>query len=241
MKKFFLILMSAILAFSSCKTTVETSGVKSPEALGVSSQSILDFIEAAEKTRKDDIHSFILLRHGEVAAQGWWNPYAPELPHMLFSLSKSYTSIAIGIAQQEGLLNVNDKVISFFPDETPENPSKNLQAMRIRDLLRMNTGHTDDATGRMVRDTSSWVKGFLSLDVEHKPGTHFVYNSAATFMLSAIIQKVSGETLLGYLTPRLFEPLNIENPTWETAPGGINVGGWGLKVRTQECPPDRPA
>ncbi len=234
MKKFFLILMSAILAFSSCKTTVETSGVKSPESLGVSSQSILDFIEAAEKTRKDDIHSFILLRHGEVAAQGWWNPYAPELPHMLFSLSKSYTSIAIGIAQQEGLLNVNDKVISFFPDETPENPSKNLQAMRIRDLLRMNTGHTDDATGRMVQDTTSWVKGFLSLDVEHKPGTHFVYNSAATFMLSAIIQKVSGETLLGYLTPRLFEPLNIENPTWETAPGGINTGGWGLNVRTQD-------
>ena len=180
------------------------------------------------------MHSFILLRHGQVAAQGWWNPFNPDSPHMLFSLSKSFTSTGIGIAQAEGLLNINDQVISFFPDETPTNPSKNLQAMRIRDLLKMNSGHNDDATDRMTKDTSSWVKGFLSLTVEHKPGTHFVYNSAATFMLSAIIQKVSGKTLLEYLKPRLFEPLGIEHPTWDIAPSGINTGGWGLKVRTRD-------
>ena len=194
----------------------------------------MDFVEAAEKERPGDLHSFMLLRHGKVAAEGWWNPFQPESPHMLFSLSKSFTSTAIGIAQGEGLLNINDKVISFFPGQVPDSPSTNLQAMRVRDLLTMNTGHNEDATGKMTQDTSSWVKGFFSLPVEHKPGTHFVYNSAATYMLSAIIQKVTGKTMVDYLAPRLFAPLGIEHPTWDNSPEGINIGGWGLKVRTKD-------
>lgn len=222
------------LSFFLCEAQNQKVEASTPESLGISSQSILDFIEAAEKERPDDMHSFILMRHGQVAAQGWWNPFQPESPHMLFSLSKSFTSTAIGIAQAEGLLNINDKVISFFPDQVPSSPSTNLQAMRIRDLLTMNTGHNLDATGGMRGDTSSWVKGFFSLPVEHKPGTHFVYNSAATFMLSAIIQKVTGKKLIEYLTPRLFEPLGIQHPTWEDSPEGINVGGWGLKIRTKD-------
>jgi hypothetical protein len=153
---------------------------------------------------------------------------------MLYSLSKSFTSTAIGIAQAEGLLSINDPVIKFFSEEAPKDPSQNMRAMRISDLLKMNSGHNEDATGRIRLDSANWVKAFLSLDVEHKPGTHFVYNSAATFMLSAIIQKVTNKTLLEYLTPRLFEPLGIENPTWETSPGGINTGGWGLKIRTKD-------
>jgi CubicO group peptidase (beta-lactamase class C family) len=212
----------------------ETTRPVTPESLGISSQAILNFIETAEEERKDDLHSFRLLRHGKVAAQGWWDPYNPESPHMLYSLSKSFTSTAIGLAQAEGLLNIDDAIISFFPDDTPRDPSDNLKAMRISDLLKMNTGHQEDATARMQQDKESWVRGFLSLPVEHKPGTHFVYNSAATFMLSALIQQVTGETLLQYLTPRLFEPLDIRNPTWESNMNGINVGGWGLKVRTAD-------
>lgn len=227
------VLLGLLLSFSVCQAQ-KGNDLTTPESLGISSQAILNFIEAAEKERKDDLHSFILLRHGQVAAQGWWNPYNAELPQMLFSLSKSFTSTAIGIAQAEGLLSVNDKVISIFPDSAPKDPSANLQAMRIRDLLSMNTGHNEDATGRMQQDTSSWIKGFLSLPVEHKPGTHFVYNSAATYMLSAIIQKKTGKTLIEYLTPRLFTPLGIEHPTWDSSPEGINVGGWGLMIRTKD-------
>lgn len=206
----------------------------SPESLGISSQAILDFVQAAERERKDEVHSFMLVRHGKVAAQGWWDPYKPESPHMLYSLSKSFTSTAIGIAQSEGLLSINDSVLKFFPEEAPANPSGNLKAMRVRDLLRMTTGHNADPTFTMARDTSDWVRAFLALPVEHKPGTHFVYNSVATFMLSAIVQKVSGKTLLEYLRPRLFEPLGITEPSWESAPKGINVGGWGLRIRTSD-------
>jgi len=234
MKNIIALSLSFLLIFAGGNAQTRKLEVTTPESLGISSQAILDFVKAAEKQRKDELHSFVLLRHGQIAAQGWWSPYNPESPHMLFSLSKSFTSTAIGIAQAEGLLNINDKVTSFFPDETPKEPSTNLQAMRIRDLLTMNTGHNNDATDRMRQDTTSWVRGFLALPVEHKPGTHFVYNSAATYMLSAIIQKTTGKTLLDYLTPRLFEPLGIQHPTWDSSPSGINIGGWGLKVRTKD-------
>ena len=227
-------IISIVLLFSFFVCEAQNQNPVTPESLGISSQAVLNFIEAVEKERPNDLHSFILMRHGQVAAQGWWNPFQPESPHMLFSLSKSFTSTAIGIAQAEGLLNINDKVLSFFPDQAPGSPSNNMQAMRIRDLLTMTTGHNEDATGGMRRDTVNWVKGFFALPVEHKPGTHFVYNSAATFMLSAIIQKVTGKKLIEYLTPRVFEPLGIQNPTWEDSPEGINVGGWGLKVRTKD-------
>ncbi len=204
-----------------------------PESVGISSKAVLQFVEETEKNIKD-LHSFMLLRHGQAAAEGWWAPYAADRPHMLFSLSKSFTSSAIGMAIAEGKLSINDPVVSFFPDLLPE-VSENLKGMRIRQLLSMSTGHNDDSTGRMTEQPEGdWVKGFLGLAVEHKPGTHFVYNSGASHMLSAIIQKVTGKTLLEYLRPRLFEPLGIANPTWETDPRGINTGGWGLKICTED-------
>jgi CubicO group peptidase (beta-lactamase class C family) len=231
------LILFQILILIGCKSTIgeqDRQETVTPESLGIPSEAILDFIREAERERKDELHSFILMRHGKVAAEGYWNPYNAESPHMLYSLSKSFTSTAIGLAQAEGMLTIDDRVISFFPDETPQNPSGNLRAMRIRDLLKMNSGHNEDASGRMQQDRESWVRGFLSLPVEHKPGTHFVYNSGASFMLSAIVQKVTGETLLQYLTPRLFEPLGIDQPTWESNMNGINMGGWGLKIRTRD-------
>lgn len=205
-----------------------------PEEQGIASAAILKFVERVDRDIHE-LHSFMLVRHGKVVAEGWWEPYAPEKPHMLFSLSKSFTSTAIGMAVAEGRLSVEDPVLSFFPDETPPRVSKNLAAMRVRDLLTMTTGHAKDATQRTIsQKEGNWVKGFLELPVRYRPGTHFVYNSTATYMLSAIIQKLTGMTLLDYLTPRLFEPLGIENPTWETCPKGINVGGWGLVIRTED-------
>jgi CubicO group peptidase (beta-lactamase class C family) len=205
-----------------------------PEEEGVSSQAILNFVQAAED-QIDALHSVMVLRHGKVIAQGWWSPYNAASPHMLYSLSKSFTSTAIGLAVAEGRLSLDDTVVSFFPDEAPAQISDNLKAMRIRDLLAMNSGHQLDTSNRIQNVANkTWVEAFLALPVEHKPGTHFVYNSGASFMLSAIIQKVTGYTLLDYLTPRLFEPLGIKHPTWETNPQGINMGGWGLKITTED-------
>ncbi|RPI02811.1 MAG: class C beta-lactamase-related serine hydrolase [Calditrichaeota bacterium] len=208
--------------------------LSSPEAEGISSTAIVNFVQAVEE-QVDALHSFMLLRHGKIVAQGWWNPYNASTPHMLYSLSKSFTSTAIGLAIAEGRLSIDDQVISFFPDETPTQVSDNLKAMRIRDLLAMNTGHQFDTTGKLWNsEVASGVAAFLSLPVEHKPGTHFVYNSGATYMLSAIINKVTGTSLLEYLQPRLFAPLGIDKPKWESDPQGINFGGWGLYLKTED-------
>jgi len=231
-----LLLFISFLLLSGCASSqkiISSSTQITPEAQGISSSAILGFVDALEKELPDAIHSIMLRRHGKIIAEGYWTPFNLDSPHYLYSLSKSFTSTAIGMAQEEGLLSINDPVISFFPEEVPENPSNNLKSMRIKDLLRMNTGHQND-TWRKIRNGENWVKTFLALEVEHKPGTHFQYNTGATYMLSAILQKISGETLLDYLTPRLFEPLGIDNPIWETDPNGISKGGTGLSVRTRD-------
>ncbi|MFT5122924.1 MAG: CubicO group peptidase (beta-lactamase class C family) [Kiritimatiellia bacterium] len=205
-----------------------------PESAGVSSQALLDFIEAVERD-VHSLHSYVLLRQGKILSEGWWAPYAPEKPHMLYSLSKSFTSTAIGMAIGEGTLKLDDKVVSFFPDRVPENASTHLMNMRIRDLLCMGSGHHNDTLPAMKDGTETdWIKVFLTQPVEHEPGTYFRYNTGATYMLSAILQKVTGEKLIDYLTPRLFTPLGITGMTWETSAQGINTGGYGLKVTTHD-------
>lgn len=201
-----------------------------PEAQGVSSAGVLSFVDAADK-ELDSLHSLMLVRHGHVVAEGWWAPYHPEARHSLYSLSKSFTSTAVGIAISEGKLSLNDEVLKAFPDDAPAKPEDNLKAMRLHDLLRMSTGHQVEP-GRSL--DQPWTKSFLAQPVPFKPGTHFLYNTSATYMASAMVQKATAETLLDYLQPRLFEPLGIENPTWELSPQGISTGGYGLSVRTED-------
>src|SRR5713226_9561296 len=111
----------------------------SPEEQGVSSSAVLSFIDAADKI--ESMNSFMLLRHGHVVAEGWWAPYDAQSPHSLYSLSKSFTSTAVGIAISEGKLSLDDEVLKFFPEDAPAAPSNNLKAIRVSDLLRMSTGH----------------------------------------------------------------------------------------------------
>jgi CubicO group peptidase (beta-lactamase class C family) len=203
-----------------------------PEAQGIPAVVIAEFVARAASTLHS-LHSFMLLRHGAVAAEGWWHPYRPEVPHMLYSLSKSFTSTAVGLAVSEGRLDADDAVLKFFPAEAPRRVSRNLRAMKVRHLLSMSTGHDLDTTERMMPRRNP-VRAFLALPVEHEPGTHFVYNSGASFMLAAIVQSLTGQTLLEYLTPRLFAPLGIEGAAWESHPSGVNFGGWGLDIKTED-------
>jgi CubicO group peptidase (beta-lactamase class C family) len=205
-----------------------------PEAQGISSAALLDFVEQADQ-KLDALHSLMIVRRGHVVAEGWWKPYAADEPHMMFSLSKSFTSTAVGLAVAEGKLRVDDLVLSFFADAAPAKPSANLKAMRVVDLLTMTTGHHDeDIGGFPFASDEDLVKKFLALPVTHRPGTFFVYNTPATYMLSAIVQKVTGQTVLEYLRPRLFQPLGIENPTWDESKQGITAGGFGLWARTED-------
>jgi CubicO group peptidase (beta-lactamase class C family) len=204
-----------------------------PESQGIRSSAVLDFVEAADRGIRH-LHSFVLLRRGALIAEGYWSPYRPSDPHVLFSLSKSFTSTAVGMLVAEGRLTVEDPVLSHFPDEAPSAPSERLRQMRVNHLLTMNTGHHVDPTPLVRQGGPAWRRSFLALPVEHEPGTHFVYNSAATYMLSAIVQRLTGQRVVEFLESRLFEPLGIEAPTWEVSPEGIDAGGWGLSARTAD-------
>jgi CubicO group peptidase (beta-lactamase class C family) len=227
---FALIVVSAVSLCNAAEPGSSPLPRSSPEAQGVSSADLLAFVEAAD-THIDAMNSFMLLRHGQVVAEGWWAPYNAQSPHSLYSLSKSFTSTAVGLAIAEGKLNLGDEVLKFFPEDAPAKPDNNLKAMRVNDLLRMSTGHQDEPKRLPDR---VWTKVFLAQPVPHKPGTHFLYNTSATYMLSAIVQKVTGTTVLDYLRPRLFDPLGIENPQWEASPQGITLGGYGLSIRTED-------
>ena len=202
-----------------------------PEAQGVSSPELLAFLEAVGRS-EHEFHSFMLVRHGQVIAEGWWSPYAADLNHMLYSLSKSFTSTAIGLAVTEGRLKVEDPVISFFPKDLPDSLSENLAALKVKHLLTMSVGQAEDSTP-FITKTDNWVKTFLALPIANPPGSTFFYNSGASYMLSAIVQKLTGQKVIDYLGPRLFQPLAIEGMTWETCPRGINTGGWGLSIQTE--------
>ncbi|HEY0866692.1 MAG TPA: serine hydrolase, partial [Fimbriimonas sp.] len=191
--------------------------------------AIRSFVDAVE-TRGLELHSFILQRDGARLAECYWEPYSADRPHVLYSLSKSFTSTAVGLAVGEGRMSLDDPVVSFFPDDVPEEVGPNLAAMKVRHLLSMSGGHAEERYD--AREDDNWVRAFLAHPVPYEPGTHFLYNSLGTYMCSAIVQKVTGETLLNYLEPRLFDPLGICEATWESCPRGINVGGWGLSITT---------
>lgn len=204
----------------------------SPESAGVSSKGIINFLDDVAKS-KNEFHSFVLLRHGNVVAEGWWNPYKPELKHQLYSTSKSFTSTAVGFAVSEGKLKLTDKVVFFFPESVPDTANAFLKNMTVKNLLTMSTGqrsepHIDEAS----KDT--WVQQFMKTPITDTPGHTFRYNSIATYMLSAIVQKVTGQKVLDYLQTRLFLPLQITGADWETSPQDINTGGWGLRLKTMD-------
>ena len=195
-------------------------------------QTAVDAILAADEADNSvRFESIMVLKHGKVLYEGWYGDAAPDKPHAMHSVSKSFTATAIGMLVDQGLVKVTDKLVDFFPDKLPEEVSDNLKAVTVHDLLTMNCGHETSASYRGGVD---WVESFLAHPFVHKPGTWYFYNSLGTYMLSAIVTKVTGEKVLDFLTPRLFEPLHIEVPVWEESPQGMNAGGWGLQLRTED-------
>ena len=229
MKKILILLFLSINLFAQKNISLQRS---TPEAEGVSSEGINNFIDAVSKS-KHELHSFMILRHGKVVSEGWWNPYRNDLKHTLYSTSKSFTASAIGFAVNEGKLTVNDKVISFFPEDLPTVISPNLAELKVKDLLSMSVGHEKEPS-TIVATSNNWVRDFLNTPIKYQPGTKFLYNSPATYMLSAIVQKVTGQKVIDYLKPRLFDPLGINGMDWEIDPKGINTGGWGLRLKTED-------
>lgn len=204
-----------------------------PEREGASSRGILRWIDEMDRSGME-FHSVMVVRHGKVIAEGWWKPYAPELRHSMYSVSKSFTAAAVGFAVGEHRMSVDDPVLSFFPEYAPDSVSENLSQLRVKHLLSMSVGQRGADLAFPGLSDTNWIALFFSRPIMRKPGTAFLYNSNGSYMLSAIVQKVTGQPVVEYLRPRLFEPLGISDPKWEVDPKGINAGGWGLRLRTEE-------
>ena len=181
-----------------------------------------------------DVHSVMVLQHGNVLGEKWQSVGDATTPHIMNSASKTLTSTAAGIAVDDGLLNVNDKVISFFPDKLPAKVSDNLKKMTVRDLLTMTTGQEKANTTAQRQTEQDWVEAFLAEPVPYEPGTYYAYNGLATYMISAIVQKVTGKSCFELLTERVFRPLGISRVSWDMSPQGINCGGWGSYLKTED-------
>ena len=206
-----------------------------PESQGVSSEGILEFIDAAEKTfdagPAGALHGFVIVRHGKTIAEGSWKPFDTlNETHMLYSHSKSFTSTAIGFLADEGKIDLDERIIDIFPEETPAEPSENLRSLRVRDLLTMNVGKRD----HLLRDGGDWAREFLSMDFTRQPGTGFKYDSDATYVLAAIVEKKSGMKMMDYLKVKMFDKIGIEKAWTTFSPQGIPCGGWGMNMTTRE-------
>lgn len=203
-----------------------------PEAEGVHSEGIINFIQSIEKNHIC-LHSFMLLRHGKVIAEGWWNPYRPTIRHIMYSVSKTYVSIAAGFAIKEKSLSLDDKVVSFFPEyKAVYNQNPFIKKLTIRNLLTMTSGKEPFEDFRL-RDVD-WIKAFMSAHQDTAFEGKFEYNSYAVYLLSAILQRITGKAICDYLEPRFFEPLGIRNIEREQSPAGIDCGGWGMSLKTSD-------
>lgn len=205
---------------------------KSPEEVGVSSRAIEKFLDYI-KTEELEFHSFMVVRHGKVAAEWYNEPYNAQATHAMYSVSKSFSATAIGFAVSEGLISLDDKVLDFFPEYTPKTPSPYFDKLTVRRLITMTSGKQTN----MLADKGKfdWIEDFINSPWVFEPGTAYLYVNENIYMLCAIINKVTGMTVTEYLTPRLYEPLGMKVPFWETDPhNGVEAGGWGLFISTED-------
>ncbi len=190
------------------------------------------FIHVIEQ-KKLDLYGVIVRQNGEITGNFRWRNNDRI---NIRSASKGVTCMAIGLAVQEGLLKLDDKMVSFFPESLPENPDPNLLEITVRDLLMMATGHEVYLLQPAGRDAieGDWLDYVFRHPVAQKPGTKFVYNNSAPYLCSAIIKKLTGEDIRDWMMPRLFDPLGIRNPQWFKSPQNISLGLGGLFLTTEE-------
>ena len=180
---------------------------------------------------KTDIHSVIVMRHGKVVGEMYPAPFRPEYKHTQFSCSKTFVAAAVGIAIDEKLLKLNDRLVTFFPKQLPPIVGWRLKSITVKDLLTMQSGFV---VNTQIRNNSlEWIKAYLAHPMNADPGKLFQYDSMDTYLLSAIVQKVTGMTVLDYLKQKVFRHMNIQDVNWEQSPEGINTGGWGLYIQPE--------
>ncbi len=215
-----------------CKVKLQRA--QTPESVGVDSRVISEYIKDIEK-RKFRFDSLMIFRHGKVAAEYYWQPYSPECFHDMYSFSKTVTATAVGFAIDEGLLSLDTKVYSFFPEKYAKLTGKAKEyadKMTVHSLLSMRSGKKIN----MFNNTEkmNWTDNYMDAPFKCAPDKKWDYVSENIYMLAKLVSIVSGKTVTEYLTTRVYEPLEMGVPSWEGDHDGIEAGGWGIQMSTEQ-------
>ena len=232
MKRNISLWLLAICLLASLSTSAQTNELprSTPEEQGVPSKALIALFDSLHALPLTDMHAVVVMRHGKVIGEMYPKPYAPEYRHTMYSCSKTFVGIAVGLAIEDNRLRLDDRVAAFFPEQLPDSVSKDLASMTVRDLLTMASGVKPD--WNMRSRGKEWIRTFLSKPVD-APGTKYAYDSMVSYMLAAVVQKVTGKKLTEYLQERVFTPMNVTEWAWEESPEGVNTGGWGVHIQPE--------
>lgn len=205
--------------------TTQIPRAKTPEEVGVSSEAVLSLIKDMEDSEAEE-HGFMIIRHGKVAVESFKSPYSSDKPHILYSVSKAVTATAVGFAVQEGLLSLDTKILDILPEYRPKKTDENLEKITVWHLMTMQAGKMPNVLANKTKN--KWPNHFFDGKWIFNPGEGWEYVNENIYLLCAILVRVTGASVTDYLTLRLWVPLGIEIPYWETDHKGIESGGWGL-------------
>lgn len=221
----------SVVPYAPSKT--EVSGLEqkhfkrtTPERRGISSNRIYNMLTAFEEDRRANIHNIMIIKDGEVISECSHPGYDVNIRHLSHSMSKTVTGMAVGLLINEKKLSIDTKLVDVFPEFTPTD--KRFRDITVHHLLTMSTGVPFSEVGSVTEN--EWTKAFFESKLNFAPGTNFAYNSMNSYMLARIVVRITGTSLMDYLTPRLFRPLGIENIFWEIGPEGVEKGGWGVHL-----------
>ena len=224
------LLVIGLMASLSANAQINELPRSTPEEQGVPSKALVALFDSLHALPLTDMHAVVVMRHGKVIGEMYPKPYAPEYRHTMYSCSKTFVGIAVGLAIEDNRLRLDDRVAAIFPELLPDSVSRDLADMTVRHLLTMASGVKPD--WNMRSRGTEWIRTFLSKPVK-EPGTQYAYDSMVSYMLAAVVQKVTGKKLTEYLQERVFTPMNVTEWAWEESPEGVNTGGWGVHIQPE--------
>ncbi|MFA6841019.1 MAG: serine hydrolase domain-containing protein [Sphaerochaetaceae bacterium] len=205
-----------------------------PQQEGLSSFDIehaLDYLDS----RGVPLHALLIARNGKLVYENYYAPWKRENLHRLYSISKSFVSLAIGFLLEDGSLRLSDRIVDYFPDKVPENVHPWLNETTIEHMLSMSTCHSRTTYKRFLDGRTvyadDYAGSFFTVPPDHRPGTIFKYDTSSSHVLAALVERVGGMPLVEYLSLKLFSPLGIHDISWMADPQGLPMGGSGLSLR----------
>ncbi|MGW7684754.1 serine hydrolase domain-containing protein [Kribbella sp. NPDC054772] len=204
-----------------------------PAASGLSATAVATLLDQLEE-RSVECHSLMIVHRGQVVAEGWWAPYSADRAHLLYSLTKSFTSIAVGLAIEDGLLSLDDRVVDVLPDHVPDDISEQGRRITVHHLLSMTAGHGVDSLEEAWQlEPGDLVRGFLRVPFAEPEGTRHTYDNSTTYILARMVERVTGRGLPEFLDERLFTPMGIDHAEWDRVASGAAFGFHGLHLQTE--------